>query len=498
MKVNLFSSVRFRILAWYFLLTTCTVLVSVVVTRHTFHNMLKSRTQEVLVAEISKFDRLVEQTLVDNQSLQLEDLVKEVLSLHFPARDKYILALIEGKIFNGSQLPLPKEISDNSTLLEEWTQVSSFTYGEFIISDGLIYYVVKPIEINRIKGVVIALRDARSDYQTGTETVILVIKVATVVSILFFAIAWVTAGRVLYPLRQVTETARVITQTDMSRRITVVGNDEIAELSATFNAMLNRLSSAFESQQEFLKDAGHELRTPITIIQGHLEILKYCPEKQPETIDLVTDELSRMNRLVNDLLLIAKAEQPNFLCIKLEELDWLTEELYSKSKALAKRDWQLESKGLSPVAIDKGRLTQAVMNLLQNAVRHTQENDTITLGSAVRDEYAYLWVSDTGEGIATEDQERIFDRFARASDSDRYSLEEGAGLGLSIVEAILTAHNGWVELDSSLGIGSTFTLVFPISQEAVDEPNSDRRRQSSRRGVYRSRATSTQIHNSCR
>ena len=497
-KRRIFSSVRFRILAWYFLLTTCTVLVSVVVTHHIFCNILKSRTQEVLVAEVGKFDRLVEQQLVNNQSAQPEAIINKVLPLHVPARDKYILALINGKIFNDSQLPLLKEIAHNSTLLEEWAKVSSLTHGELAVFDRQIYYVAKPIEINGVEGVVIALRDARSDYQTGTETVILVIKVATVVSILFFAIAWITAGRVLYPLRQVTETARVITQTDMSRRITVVGNDEIAELSGTFNAMLNRLSSAFESQQEFLKDAGHELRTPITIIQGHLEILKYRPEKQPETIELVTDELNRMNRLVNDLLLIAKAEQPNFLCIKLEDLDWFTEELYFKSQALAERNWRLESKGLSPVAIDKGRLTQAVMNLLQNAVRHTQENDSITLGSAVRDEYAYLWVSDTGEGIATEDQERIFARFARGSNSDRYSPEEGAGLGLSIVEAIVTAHNGWVELDSSLGIGSTFTLVFPISQEAVDEPNSDRRRQSPRRGVYRSRTTGTQIHHSCR
>ena len=493
-----FSSVRFRILAWYFLLTTCTVLISVVVTRQIFYNLLKSRTQEVLVAEVGKFDRLVAQQLANNQSVQLEDIVKEVLPLQVPARDKYILALIEGQIFNYPQLPLLEDLAQNSTLLEEWTKVSSLTYGESIASDGPLYYVAKPIEINGVGGVVIALRDARADYQTGNETVIIVIKVATIVSILFFAIAWITAGRVLSPLRHVTETARLISQTDMSMRIPVRGNDEIAELSTTFNEMLNRLSSAFESQQEFLKDAGHELRTPITVIQGHLEVLRYCPEKQQETIDLVTDELGQMNRLVNDLLLIAKAEQPNFLSIKLEELDWFTEELYFKSRALAKRNWRIESKGLSPVAIDSGRLTQAVMNLVQNAIRHTQENDTITIGSAVRNEYAYLWVRDTGEGIAPEDRERIFERFARASHGDRYSPEEGAGLGLSIVEAIVTAHNGWVELDSGLGVGSTFTIVFPISQEAADEPNSDRRRQSPRRGVYQSRTRGKRIHNSCR
>ncbi len=495
---QIFSSVRFRILAWYFLLTTCTVLVSVVVTRQIFCSLLESRTQEALEAEVSKFDRLVEQQLVKDKSARLKTIVEEVLPLHVLTRDKYILAIIEGQIFNDRSLPLPEAIANNSSLLEEWTKVSRLTEGELIANDGPFYYVAKPIEINNVEGVVIAVRDARADYQTGTGTVILVIKVATFVSTLFFAIAWSTAGQVLFPLRRVTQTARRISQTDMSQRITAKGTDEIAELSATFNAMLDRLQSAFESQQEFLKDAGHELRTPITVIQGHLEILKYRPEKQEQTIALVTDELDRMGRLVNDLLLIAKAEQPHFLRIRSEELDWFTEELYFKSRAIAKRDWRLESKGLSPVAIDKGRLTQAVMNLVQNAIRHTQENDTITLGSTVRGEYAYLWVRDTGEGIAPEDRDRIFARFARASESDRYSAEEGAGLGLSIVEAIATAHNGWVELDSKLKIGSTFTIVFPLSQEVINEPNSDCRRQPPHRRIHRSRVTGTRIHDSYR
>ncbi|MEM9927730.1 MAG: ATP-binding protein [Cyanobacteria bacterium P01_D01_bin.50] len=508
-KLRIFSSVRFRILAWYFLLTTSTVLLSVGVTRHIFCDVLQNRTQDALVAEVGKFNRLVEQNLVnDNPSKnQLESVVERVLPLHIAARDEYILTLVKGRIFKSNQLLLPKEITQNSQLITEWETVSDLTRNELILPDGPIYYVAKPIKINGTKGVVVAIRDARADYQTGTQTIILVIKVATVVLTLFFIIAWISAGRVLFPLRQVTEAAREITQTDMSKRISAVGNDEIAELSATFNAMLDRLQLAFETQQEFLKDAGHELRTPITIIQGHLEVLKYRPEKQNETIELVTDELNRMNRLVNDLLLIARAEQPHFLRIKPEELDWFTEELYFKVQAMAKRDWRLESKGLSPVAIDRGRLTQAVMNLVQNAIRYTAEGDTIALGSAVRDDYAYLWVRDTGIGIARENQERIFERFARASDSDnpngdalrdRYSPGEGAGLGLSIVEAIAYAHNGWVELDSTLGIGSTFTIVFPISEDTANEPNSHRRRQPTGSRVYRSRIASARIRNSCR
>ncbi|MGD1917912.1 MAG: sensor histidine kinase [Pleurocapsa sp.] len=150
------------------------------------------------------------------------------------------------------------------------------------------------------------------------------------------------------------------------------------------------------------------------------------------------------------------------------------------------------------MAIDTGRLTPAAMNLAQNAIRHTAENDTIALGSTVRNEDAYLWVRDTGVGIATEDRERIFDRFARAHDGDRYSAQEGAGLGLSIVEAIAPANYGWVELNSDLGVGSTFTIVFPISQEVINEPNSDCRRQPPHCGVYQSRTTGARVHNSNR
>jgi signal transduction histidine kinase len=224
--------------------------------------------------------------------------------------------------------------------------------------------------------------------------------------------------------------------------------------------MLDRLQFAFDSQQKFLNDVSHELRTPITVIQGHLEMLQFYPEKQPETMALVMDELDRMNRLVNDLLLLAKTERPDFLKLKPEELDWLTEEIFLKARSFANRNWKLESKGLSPITVDRQRLTQAVMNLVQNAVRHTTEYDTITLGSSVKGDFAYIWVSDTGEGIAPENQKRIFDRFARATKHDQKF--EGHGLGLSIVNAIAGAHGGKVELTSNLGHGSTFTIVIPL------------------------------------
>jgi signal transduction histidine kinase len=503
---QVFKGVRFRILVWYFLLTACTTSASILVTRQIFCGLLEKRSEEALVAEVGKFNRVVEKKTVNVNQIsedKVAALFKKVLSLYVPARNEFMFTLVDGQLIGSSQTPLPEFLRHNPQLVTEWANLQNYVKREVVTQKSSIFYVASPIKIaGETKGVVVAVRDATTDYQAGTQMIILVIEVTIVVLTLFFGIAWITTGRVLAPLRRVTETARSITESDMTQRISVQGSDEIAELTLTFNEMLDRLQSAFDNQQEFLKDAGHELRTPITVIQGHLELLNYRPERQAETIKLVMDELSRMNRLVNDLLLLAKSDRPDFLNPKPEELDWLTEELYLKARAIANRDWRLESKGLSPVVVDRGRLTQAVMNLIQNAVRHTQEGNTITLGSAVRNDYAYFWVRDTGEGIAPEDRERIFERFARATNSDRYSEGEGAGLGLSIVHAIAQAHNGWVELDSTLGVGSTFTMVFPIVSTSEvpqdDESNSDCRRQPPHRRVSRSRIADARIRDNCR
>ena len=273
-------------------------------------------------------------------------------------------------------------------------------------------------------------------------------------------LAWVVAGRLLDPLRLLTETAHSISESDLSGRIPVQGVDQIADLTMTFNEMLDRLQTAFASQRNFINDASHELRTPITIIRGHLELLGDDPQERRETVELVTDELDRMSRFVDDLLLLAKAEQPNFLDLQIVDINSLTEELYTKAIALAERDWRLENLGVGLMVADRHRLTQAMMNLAQNATQHTSDGDVITLGSDITKGNAHFWVRDTGVGIALADQERIFERFARGSHSRRRS--EGAGLGLSICSAIANAHGGRVELKSTLGFGSTFTIVIPL------------------------------------
>ena len=162
--------------------------------------------------------------------------------------------------------------------------------------------------------------------------------------------------------------------------------------------MLDRLEAAFASQKEFISDAGHELRTPITIVRGHLELLEEDPAEREETIELVTDELDRMGRLVNDLQLLAKAQRPDFLQPEPIEADEFTRELFAKASALAGRDWRLGEVASGRIVADRQRLTQAVMNLSQNAVNHTSERDAVELGSAIENGHMSLWVRDTGDG----------------------------------------------------------------------------------------------------
>jgi signal transduction histidine kinase len=279
-----------------------------------------------------------------------------------------------------------------------------------------------------------------------------------VVLLASFLAAWVGVGQLLAPLRQLRDTTHSITEADLTRRVTVRGRDEVAQIAERFNEMLDRLEAAFETQRRFVDDAGHELRTPITIVRGHLELLSDDAEDRHETVALVLDELDRMSRMVDDLLLLANAEKPDFLHPGPVDVEALTRELHTKVTALAPRAWRVESTGRGTIRADRQRITQAVMQLAENAARQTGRADVIALGTRVVDGEAHVWVRDTGQGIPYDEQPHVFDRFVRGSGNGR---ADGAGLGLSIVDAIARAHGGRVELSSRPGAGATFTLVIP-------------------------------------
>jgi signal transduction histidine kinase len=224
--------------------------------------------------------------------------------------------------------------------------------------------------------------------------------------------------------------------------------------------MLDRLQTSFNTQKDFLNHAGHELRTPLTIIRVNLELLSNDPEERSKTIDIVTDELDRMSRYVNEMIVLAKAEQPDFLMLETVDLESLTKEIYTKARALGKRDWQLEKVGKGKIVCDRHRITQVLMNLVQNAVQQTRSGGSILIGSVMQNGMARFWVKDTGPGIDPRVHQIIFDRFIRCPDARKRF--EGMGLGLAIVKVIVEAHGGNVNLVSKMNLGSKFTVSIPI------------------------------------
>jgi signal transduction histidine kinase len=444
--------------------------VSIVVERQILRARASERVDADLTREIEELRRLVAEGIDPNTGRPFAGDVRAifnvVLQRNVPSQREAIFTYLGTQPYRSS-VGNP----DDRRLVTELRALGSVATprrGEVQTSRTLIRYVAVPVSVaGQRRGAMVVTADLGAERAEVDDLIRITGAVTLAVLLLAIGLAWVIAGRVLAPLRHLTDTARSITESDLTRRLEVHGNDEIAELTRTFNSMLDRLESAFASQRAFVSDAGHELRTPITIIRGHLELLGDDPQERRETIELVSDELDRMTRFVEDLLTLAKAERSDFLRLEDVDLDLLTEELMAKASALAPRDWTLERVGAGTLRADRQRLTQAVMSLADNAVQHTGEGARIGLGSELHDGRARLWVSDDGPGIPLADQERIFDRFAQAG----VRRTDGTGLGLAIVRAIAEAHGGDVVLRSAPGQGSTFILDLPTEPpEELDAP----------------------------
>jgi signal transduction histidine kinase len=190
-----------------------------------------------------------------------------------------------------------------------------------------------------------------------------------------------------------------------------------------------------------------------------LEVLDAAdPLDVAETRALLLDEIDRMGRMVEELILLSKAQRPDFLVLDSIDLAPFTDSLVEKARALGDRHWEIHEQGHFRFTGDAYRLTQAMMELALNAVKFSPEGSTISIGSSAAEGEVHLWVRDTGAGVSAEEINRIFERFHRVSSN---SGVEGSGLGLSIVWAIATAHGGSVDVHSEVGIGSTFTIVLP-------------------------------------
>jgi two-component system, OmpR family, sensor kinase len=460
-RPRLFASARARILASYLVLLLFSTIVSVVALREVLLARAGERVDDALVQETEEFRRLAALGRDPRTGEPFGDNVRAIfdvfLSRNVPGEREAFYTYVDGDLHDTRFAPGLRAV--RVAEIDALALSTTVQRGEAELDGDRFRYLVAPVETGGRGGGVFAVAiDLSGELDEVNEALQIAAGVSIGVLILASLLAWAVAGRVLAPLRLLRDTARSIGESDLTRRIPVEGDDELAGLARTFNEMLDRLEQAFASQKAFISDAGHELRTPITIIRGHLDVMGDDPDERRETLELVADELDRMGRLVNDLLLLARANRPDFLEPQTIDLDDLTRELFAKASALAERDWRLASVASGRIVADRQRLTQALMNLSQNAVAHTHEGDAVELGSALAPGSVRLWVRDTGPGIPEHEQARIFERFVRLNGSH---AGEGAGLGLAITRAVAEAHGGRVELDSRPGAGARFTVIIP-------------------------------------
>lgn len=311
-----------------------------------------------------------------------------------------------------------------------------------------------------------------------------IILIITVPSALLIAVlgGQFLAYKALKPVDYITQTARHITSKNLNQRIPPTKvKDEIGRLIDTFNDMISRLDHSFRQIKQFTQDASHELKTPLTILKGEVEVTlrkERTPYEYQQTLRSNLEEINRMSQIVDDLLVLSKADSGE-LKIKKEmvNLNQVLDEVISHMEVLA------NEKGIRIETLnhnedihlygDPLRLRELFLNLISNGIKYTEQGGLIRISieksneNGLKNQFVKVIVSDTGIGISEEDKTKIFDRFYRV-DKSRSRDQGGSGLGLSICKWIVESHKGEIKVESELGKGSSFIVKLPIDLKYID------------------------------
>lgn len=274
--------------------------------------------------------------------------------------------------------------------------------------------------------------------------------------------------RVLAPIRDIASMAETLSESNLSNRINIAGTkNELKDLAVVINRMLDRIEKSYNSQKQFVSDASHELRTPISVIRGYTDMLKRWGKDDPEVLDegiaAISQETESMKDLVESLLFLARHDKKT-LMMEVTEFDpaELIHEV-QKEESMVHSDYRFEMSQMESMKVkaDRNMMKQVLRILCDNAVKYSPAGSTVTLSCKKEpDGFCCLSVRDEGQGVSQEDLPKIFDRFYR-SDKARKSETGGHGLGLSIARIIVIAHNGKLKVRSKIGCGSVFSILLP-------------------------------------
>ncbi|NER82541.1 MAG: HAMP domain-containing protein, partial [Leptolyngbya sp. SIO1D8] len=303
---------RTRILLLYALTMLLVVGISTPIFRFFLFSEVDKRVRADLLEELEEFQEEYkewEATTASNREALVEFL-DNFLANDIPEDDNFHIIILDGELYRSNPVTLPEIIDSNSDLMKKWRRLQNSIEITVQVADpivGSLVYKSYVLEVDGAPvGLFVAVHLSAGERTEALAAVFVFIRVAIGVVMVSFLLAWFNSRQLLRPVQNLVETAQNINETNLSGRLKVTGSGELAALANAFNTMMDRVQNAFDSQRNFINDAGHELRTPITIIQGHLELMENDPEEQQATLNLVMDELDRMGRFVSDLILLAK------------------------------------------------------------------------------------------------------------------------------------------------------------------------------------------------
>ncbi|MEA2410222.1 MAG: two-component system, OmpR family, sensor kinase [Thermoleophilaceae bacterium] len=394
-----------------------------------------------------------------------------IASQPFRASSRLVIVSLPGRrpLSNEPQLVAPPSTTRDPDALTEARQLTGTRPGYASVDLGdvgaLRIFRTSVVRAGHLVATV-GVGEALTPVQRAEKQVARTFLLAGSVTLLIGLLAgYLVAARTAGPLRRMARIAARVDAGELSPRMASSGpRDEVRALADSFDLMLDRLEDAFARQRAFASDASHELRTPLTVIRGQLEVLSRQRDPSAEDVRrverLVRTEILRMERLVDDLLVLARADEREFLRPRPVDLGPFAEELLDGARPTAERHFELGPMPSGVLEVDPDRLAQALRNLLRNAIEYTSDGGLVRLTGSASGDRVTLAVEDDGPGIPGPHRERVFDRFHRM-DSARTRVRGGAGLGLAIARAIAEAHGGTIYAGSSPEGGARVVIELP-------------------------------------
>lgn len=440
------------------------ILLLVVLTGAISALVISDKAQEIdlhLSREARELSLLAERAIDPRSGDSITD-PKALLELYItrtiPDPNETMFVVADGLAFARTTDTPPVRLDLDAAFMALVTQASEVVLGDWETSVGNARYLVVPVTANNSSGALVAIIFSDADSAPIQELLIRFALISMFALLGLLAIGYLVAGRIFAPIKSLTEFARGLGEDRLGDRIPVGDKrDELDSLALEFNRMLDRLEDAFQSQRQFVDIAGHELRTPLTIIRGHFDLMRANPVEANSAIPIIQDELQRMSRLVGDLQALTKSGSPDFVHVDEVDLKGFTDELRAKVAAMTKRKVGFESSE-GQWRLDAQRISQATLQLVENALRHTPKSAKINVAFESLDDFLLIVVEDSGKGVQAELRESIFEPFIRGPGKQNI---DGSGIGLSLVRAIAQAHGGSAAVDESPLGGARFVVKIP-------------------------------------